>query len=86
MRSLALHPSRPIVASVGLDHFLRLHDTRTRAPLAKVYLKQQLTGGVAARLLARGRSRPTGLYKAVAFLVLKFLLCSLLVCGAGVLA
>ena len=45
VRALALHPGRPILASVGLDRFLRLHDTSTRALLAKVYLKQQLTGG-----------------------------------------
>ncbi|GAB4816703.1 hypothetical protein N2152v2_003749 [Parachlorella kessleri] len=44
LRALAVHPQRPILASVGLDRFLRLHDTRTRQPLAKVYLKQQLTG------------------------------------------
>ncbi len=44
MRALQVHPDLPILASVGLDRFLRLHDTRTRQPLAKVYIKQQLTG------------------------------------------
>ena len=51
LRALAVHPQLPILASVGLDRFLRLHDTRTRQPLAKVYLKQQLTGVLPGRWL-----------------------------------
>eukprot|EP00877_Chromochloris_zofingiensis_P011656 jgi/Chrzof1/6744/Cz19g07150.t1 len=44
IRALALHPTKPLIASVGLDRFLRVHDTVTRRQCAKVYLKQQLTG------------------------------------------
>jgi ribosome biogenesis protein NSA1 len=44
VRTLALHPDRPVLLSAGLDRFLRLHDTATRRPLGKVYLKSQLTG------------------------------------------
>ena len=43
MKSISLHPSRPLLASVGLDRHLRIHDTRTRQCLAKLYLKQILT-------------------------------------------
>jgi ribosome biogenesis protein NSA1 len=45
VRALALHPGpEPILASVGLDRFLRLHSTASRKQLAAVYLKQKLTG------------------------------------------
>lgn len=50
VRALALHPDLPLLASVGLDRFLRVHNTATRKLLAKVYLKQQLTGGCPAIL------------------------------------
>lgn len=44
VRSLALYPGlEPLVASVGLDRFLRIHDCSTRTGRARVYLKQQLT-------------------------------------------
>lgn len=43
VRSLALHPELPIIASVGLDRFLRVHNTDSKALLCKVYLKQHLT-------------------------------------------
>lgn len=46
VRALAVHPGRPLIASVGLDRFLRVHDTRTRQPVCKVYLKSQLTGAL----------------------------------------
>ncbi len=49
VRSLALHPdasAHPLLASVSLDRFLRVHDTNTRASVCKVYCKQQLTGVV----------------------------------------
>jgi hypothetical protein len=44
VRAIALDPEQPLIASVGLDRFLRLHHTQTRKLCAKVYLKQQLTG------------------------------------------
>jgi ribosome biogenesis protein NSA1 len=47
VRTLAQYPgSEPWLASVGLDRFLRIHDTTTRAAKARVYLKQQLTSVV----------------------------------------
>jgi ribosome biogenesis protein NSA1 len=47
VRTLALYPGpEPWLASVGLDRFLRIHDTTTRAAKARVYLKQQLTSVV----------------------------------------
>ena len=42
VRALALHPTAPLLASLGLDRHLRLHDTASRACLAKIYLKTQL--------------------------------------------
>ena len=44
VRALAMHPDGKAIASVGLDRFLRVHDTSTRQSLGKVYLKTQLTG------------------------------------------
>eukprot|EP00873_Tetraselmis_striata_P001379 jgi/Tetstr1/421643/TSEL_012583.t1 len=44
VRSLSLHPEEPLIASVGLDRWLRIHHTGTKKQLAKIYLKQQLTG------------------------------------------
>lgn len=43
VRSLAVLPGSNVVASGGLDRFLRLHDTTTRKSLGKVYLKTQIT-------------------------------------------
>ena len=43
VKSLALHPDLPIIASVGLDRFFRVHNVDSKALLCKVYLKQQLT-------------------------------------------
>lgn len=44
VRSLALYPgAEPWLASVGLDRFVRVHDTSTKAFKGRVYLKQQLT-------------------------------------------
>ena len=44
IRALALHPREPLLASVGLDRYLRVHSTNIRSSVMKVYLKQQLTG------------------------------------------
>ena len=43
VRSMALHPQLPIMASVGLDRFLRLHNVESKQLLCKLYLKLQLT-------------------------------------------
>jgi hypothetical protein len=48
---LAVHPSEPVLASVGLDRFLRLHSTHSRQLLAKVYCKTLPTGASQPRLL-----------------------------------
>ena len=44
VRALDLHPTEPLLASVGLDRHLRLHNTATRKQVASVYLKQHLMG------------------------------------------
>lgn len=44
IRALALQPHGQLLASVGLDRYLRLHSTESRKTVSKVYLKQQLTG------------------------------------------
>ncbi|XP_078434298.1 transducin/WD40 repeat-like superfamily protein [Wolffia australiana] len=43
IRSIARHPDIPVIASCGLDGYLRLWDAGTRQPLSAVFLKQQLT-------------------------------------------
>ncbi|TNN30045.1 WD repeat-containing protein 74 [Liparis tanakae] len=42
VRALQCHASRPVVASCGLDRFLRLHSLEDRTLLHKVYLKSRL--------------------------------------------
>ena len=39
VQQLQLHPTLPLLASVGLDRFLRIHDLQTRSLVRKVYLK-----------------------------------------------
>ncbi|KAJ0973088.1 hypothetical protein J5N97_021047 [Dioscorea zingiberensis] len=43
IRSIARHPKLPIIASCGLDSYLRFWDTKTRQLLSAVFLKQHLT-------------------------------------------
>lgn len=42
VRWLQCHPSRPVVASCGLDRFLRIHSLEDRKLQHKVYLKSRL--------------------------------------------
>ncbi|XP_070685414.1 WD repeat-containing protein 74 [Pempheris klunzingeri] len=42
VRGLQCHPSLPVVASCGLDRFLRIHSLEDRRTLHKVYLKSRL--------------------------------------------
>ncbi|CAN9510862.1 unnamed protein product [Ophioblennius macclurei] len=42
VRALQCHASAPLVASCGLDRFLRVHRLDQRAPLHQVYLKSRL--------------------------------------------
>ncbi|KAI3438930.1 hypothetical protein D9Q98_001344 [Chlorella vulgaris] len=44
VRALAVHPEAPVLASVGLDRYMRLHSTASRKLLAKVYCKTLPTG------------------------------------------
>ncbi|KAJ8747961.1 hypothetical protein K2173_007848 [Erythroxylum novogranatense] len=46
IRSMAKHPEFPVIASCGLDSYLRLWDVRTRQLLSAVFLKQHLTNVV----------------------------------------
>ncbi|KAL3677181.1 hypothetical protein R1sor_027129 [Riccia sorocarpa] len=42
IRSVACHPTLPLIASCGLDRFFRIHNTKTRQLLGSLFLKQQL--------------------------------------------
>ncbi|PON43628.1 Guanine nucleotide-binding protein, beta subunit [Parasponia andersonii] len=42
IRSIARHPELPVVASCGLDSYLRLWDVKTRQLLSAIFLKQHL--------------------------------------------
>lgn len=46
IRSMARHPELPVIASCGLDSYLRLWDVNTRQLLSAVFLKQHLTNVV----------------------------------------
>lgn len=42
VRSLAIHPTAPLIASAGLDRFLRIHDLRSRKSVARIFMKHHL--------------------------------------------
>ncbi|XP_038684756.1 WD repeat-containing protein 74 [Tripterygium wilfordii] len=42
IRSITRHPEHPLLASCGLDGYLRFWDIKTRQPLSAVFLKQHL--------------------------------------------
>ncbi|XP_077536404.1 WD repeat domain 74 lethal (2) k09848 [Haemaphysalis longicornis] len=42
IRAVCCHPTLPLVASCGLDRFLRVHDLNTRLLQTKLYLKSRL--------------------------------------------
>ncbi|KAF5957330.1 hypothetical protein HYC85_004555 [Camellia sinensis] len=46
IRSIARHPELPVLASCGLDSYLRLWDVESRQLLSAVFLKQHLTNVV----------------------------------------
>lgn len=46
IRSVVRHPVLPMIASCGLDRYLRIHHTKTRQILASLFLKQQLVSVV----------------------------------------
>ncbi|XP_043713463.1 WD repeat-containing protein 74 [Telopea speciosissima] len=46
IRSIARHPELPVIASCGLDGYLRFWDSKTRQSLSAVFLKQHLTNVV----------------------------------------
>jgi ribosome biogenesis protein NSA1 len=43
IRSIVRHPELPLIASCGLDSYLRIWDTNTRQLLSAIFLKQHLT-------------------------------------------
>jgi ribosome biogenesis protein NSA1 len=42
IRQMVCHPTKPLVVSVGLDRFVRVHHLDRQAPLHKSYLKSRL--------------------------------------------
>lgn len=59
-RALAVHPGGEVLATVGLDRYLRLHSVRSRQLLAKVYIKTLPSGaceGLGPRVRSEGRRR-----------------------------
>ena len=42
VRSTDLHPTLPLIVSGGLDRYLRVHSTRTRAMVMRLYMTSQL--------------------------------------------
>ncbi|GAV68237.1 WD40 domain-containing protein [Cephalotus follicularis] len=46
IRSIARHPELPVIASCGLDRYLRFWDIKTRQLLSAVFLKQHVTSVV----------------------------------------
>nr|VDD06277.1 unnamed protein product [Brassica rapa] len=44
IRSVVRHPHHPVIASCGLDRYLRVYDVKTRQLISAVFLKQHLTG------------------------------------------
>lgn len=71
VKSLAMHPSLPVIASVGLDRFFRLHDTSSRKVLCKFYLKQQSTAVVWGEVPAEAQIQAAPVEKAEAAEVLQ---------------
>ena len=43
IRSTDLHPAAPLIVSGGLDRYLRVHSTRTRAMVMRLYMTSQLS-------------------------------------------
>lgn len=43
IRSTDLHPVAPLIVSGGLDRYLRVHSTRTRAMVTRLYMTSQLS-------------------------------------------
>jgi WD40 repeat protein len=67
-RSVSVHNSLPMVASVGLDRHLRVHDLTTRHLLKAVYLKQKLNCCLFSSVEpARGKARSDVADKDVAY-------------------
>lgn len=42
IRQIVCHPTKPLVVSVGLDRFVRVHHLDRQTPLHKAYLKSRL--------------------------------------------
>nr|XP_040026439.1 LOW QUALITY PROTEIN: WD repeat-containing protein 74 [Gasterosteus aculeatus aculeatus] len=60
VRALQCHPTRPVVASCGLDRFLRVHSLEDRKLQHKVYLKSRLNYILIAAALVDGGGAAAG--------------------------
>lgn len=60
IRSIVRHPQLPVLASCGLDRYLRFWDTKTRQLLSAVFLKQILTNVVLDSHFSDEDVRPSG--------------------------
>ncbi|XP_013888796.1 WD repeat-containing protein 74 [Austrofundulus limnaeus] len=58
VRALRCHASQPLVASCGLDRFLRIHSLEDRTLQHKVYLKSRLNCLLLGSLDLRGGAKP----------------------------
>ncbi|KAI4303358.1 hypothetical protein MLD38_039001 [Melastoma candidum] len=59
IRSIVRHPNLPVVASCGLDGYLRLWDVKSRKLLSEVFLKQHLNGVLFdSNFMYEGPARP----------------------------
>jgi WD40 repeat protein len=43
VRSIGMHPTEPAIVSGGLDRYIRIHSTRSRSTVMKLYVTGQLT-------------------------------------------
>ncbi|OWF39391.1 WD repeat-containing protein 74-like [Mizuhopecten yessoensis] len=59
IRCIQCHESLPLMASCGLDRFLRIHDLETRELLHKIYLKSKLNCLLFGRKWEREEKRET---------------------------
>ena len=60
IRSLQCHETKPVVASCGLDRFLRVHDIESKALLYKVYMKSRLNCVVMSQRWGMDEDKRTG--------------------------
>ena len=59
-RSLVQHPDEPLLLSVSIDRHVRIHHTKTRRLLHRIYAKQRLTSLLLLGVGESGSGEPTG--------------------------